>query len=292
MVTGAGGNLGRKVAEALAQQPWCRKVIGVDIKAATDQQQRPGSVLQYISSDLTRRDASWVDCLDEVDAVIHFAALNPLPDATWDEAFTSYDMTQNLLLEIAKRPIRRFVFASSNHAMGAYKDEPLAQKIGPGKLTTDLPPAPGTRWHDGSREVHSLAYGTSKVMGEKLCAAVAELSQGQLSTVAVRVGWALTGDNDPRDITHSGSPASSAGAQELNADAQRALRWFRNMWLSNRDLTALFAAALQADQRNWPAPSIIVNGVSDNQGMDWDLQSAREWLGYQPRDNAYLSINA
>src|SRR5699024_3601043 len=59
MVTGAGGNLGRKVAEALAQQPWCRKVIGVDIKAAANQQQQPGSVLQYISSDLTRRDASW-----------------------------------------------------------------------------------------------------------------------------------------------------------------------------------------------------------------------------------------
>ena len=57
---------------------------------------------------------------------------------------------------------------------------------------------------DGEREVHSLAYGTSKVMGERLCRAYAAVTQGRLSTVIARIGWILPGDNDPRDMSYSG----------------------------------------------------------------------------------------
>jgi nucleoside-diphosphate-sugar epimerase len=293
MVTGAGGNLGQKVVEALARQPWCTKVIGIDrsgdySKFSAEARER----LELVKGDLTVRGGAWTTAMAEVDAVIHFAALHPLPDASWEQALASYDMTLNLLLEAAANNVERFVFASSNHAMGAYKDLPLAAQMGPGKLTTELPPAPGTRWHNGDHEEHSLAYGTSKVMGEKLCAAVAELAAGELSAVSVRVGWSLTGANDPRDITHSGSPASSAEAQQLDDDAKRALRWFRNMWLSNGDLERLFIAAVLADSSPWPAPAVIINGVSNNRGMDWDLSSAAQYLGYQAQDDLYRHVDA
>lgn len=293
MVTGAGGNLGQKVIEALARQPWCKKVIGIDrtgdySRFSTEARAR----LELVKGDLTQRAGEWVQRMGEVDAIIHFAATHPLPDATWQQALASYDMTMNLLLEAVRNNVQRFVFASSNHAMGAYKDMPLAEKMGPGRLTIDLPPAPGTRWHNGEYEEHSLAYGTSKVMGENLCAAVAELAAGKLSAVSVRVGWSLTGENDPRDITHSGSPASSADAQTPDEDACRALRWFRNMWLSNGDLERLFIASVVADSTSWPTPAIIVNGVSNNTGMDWDLSSAREYLAYQPLDDLYQHVDA
>jgi len=293
MVTGAGGNLGQKVVEALTRQPWCKKVIGIDrsgdySKFSAQARER----LELIKGDLTLRGGAWTQAMAQVDSVIHFAALHPLPDATWAQSLASYDMTLNLLLEAVTQNVERFVFASSNHAMGAYKDQPLAAQMGPGLLTTDLLPAPGTRWYNGVHEEHSLAYGTSKVMGEKLCAAVAELAAGKLSAVSVRVGWSLTGDNDPRDITHSGSPASSAEAAQLDDDAKRALRWFRNMWLSNGDLERLFIASVVADSSGWPSQAVIVNGVSNNTGMDWDLSTARQYLGFEAQDDLYRHVDA
>ncbi|RFU49765.1 NAD(P)-dependent oxidoreductase [Paraburkholderia sp. DHOC27] len=291
MVTGAGGNLGQKVVEALTRAEWCEQVIGIDrsgdySKFSADARKR----LRLVQGDLTQRSGEWTRAMEEVDAVIHFAALNPVPDSTWLESMASYDMTLNLLLECARAGVGRFVFASSNHTVGAYKDMPLAAKIGPGLLTTDIEPAPGTRWHDGKRELNSLAYGTAKVMGEKLCAAVAELAGGKLSTVSVRVGWALTGDNRAQDITHSGSPASTSDTAVLDEAARRTLRWFRNMWLSNRDLDQLFIRSVLAPSDEWPSQAIVVNGVSNNKDMDWDLSGAIKYLGYQPEDDAYAHI--
>jgi nucleoside-diphosphate-sugar epimerase len=293
MVTGATGNLGQKTVEALAQTPWCERVIGVDRSCDESKfSARARGRLQLVAGDLTKREGAWTDAMRGVDAVVHFAASNPVPDSTWLDAMDSYEMVTNVALECARAGVGRFVFASSNHVMGGYKDEPLAQRIGPGRLTTDLPVAPGTRWFDGKREVHSLAYGTAKVMGEKFCAAASELSGGRLATVAVRVGWALTGDNAPRDITYSGSPASTSDMASLDANAWRALRWFRSMWLSNRDLAQLFTAAVTAPDDAWPARSIIVNGVSDNRDMAWSLERARECLGYAPQDDVYRHVES
>ncbi|WP_205296613.1 hypothetical protein, partial [Escherichia coli] len=74
--------------------------------------------------------------------------------------------------------------------------------------TAELPPAPGTRWNNGTEDVYSLAYGTSKAMGERLCKAVGAVSAangGKLSIVSLRIGWALPDDNDPNDINYSGT---------------------------------------------------------------------------------------
>jgi hypothetical protein len=127
-------------------------------------------------------------------------------------------------------------------------------------------------------------------MGEKLCGAVSELTGGKLSTVSVRVGWTLTGENDARDITHSGSPASTSDVAALDDDARRALRWFRNMWLSNRDLDQLFIRSVIAPSDKWPSQAIVVNGVSGNTGMDWDLSGAVAYLGFQPEDDVYAHV--
>ena len=148
--------------------------------------------------------------------MLHLAARHSTPDASWEEALGSYNMTLNVLTAAATHGARRLVFSSSNHAMGGYKDQPLAARMGPGKLTAQTEPAPGTRWFDGQRDVHSLAYGTSKVMGERLCRAYSAVTEGRLSTVAARIGWILPDGNDPRDITYSGvahqrAPADGAG---------------------------------------------------------------------------------
>jgi nucleoside-diphosphate-sugar epimerase len=311
VVSGACGNLGRKVIEALAATPWCERIIGIDRHddAATFSAEAQ-SRLTLIARDLTQPKAAWRDALAGADAVVHLAARNPAPDARWGEALASVDMTANLLLAAAEAGVGRFVFASSNHVMGGYKDAPLADAMGPGRLTAELEPAPGTRWHNGISMVDSMAYSTSKVMGERLCKAVAEaagsepsgngltgngltgngLTGNGLTSVALRIGWNQPGENDPRTINHSGSHWGSAAGAAMSEDDRRALRWYRGMWLSNTDLAALFTAAVTADAGAWPSRHIIVNGVSRNRNTDWELASAEALIGYTPRDDLYDHI--
>ena len=288
LVSGACGNLGRKVIETLAATAWCERVIGVDRRDdASGFSAEARSCLTLVAGDLTRPERGWRAALSGVDAVIHFAALNPAPDARWGEALASFDMTANLLLAAVDAGVRRFVFASSNHVMGGYKDAPLADAMGPGRLTTDLEPAPGTRWHDGARMVDSTAYATSKVMGERLCQAVAEAPASALTSVAVRIGWTQSGINDPADITYAGTHRGNAAGAAMSDDDRRALNWYRGMWLSNADLGALFTAAVTADAGSWPRRHIIVNGVSRNRDTVWELASAETLIGYTPRDDLY-----
>ncbi|WP_434136905.1 NAD(P)-dependent oxidoreductase (plasmid) [Pseudomonas luteola] len=283
LVTGATGNLGRKLIEGLARESACEQIIGIDLNTSNVSFSRLAQErLTLVQADLTK-DRNWESFFEGVEAVVHFAAASPLPDSSWEEALTSCDMTLDLLRTAQKNRVKRFVFASSNHAMGAYKDELLEAD----QLTSALLPKPGTRWFDGSKEVHSLAYGTSKVMGEKLCSAIAEASAGELSCVCVRVGWVLPGENDPRHITHSGAPSSTASNLQLSDDEKRTLHWFRDMWLSNDDFVSLFLAAVSTDHQHWPTPAIVINGVSRNKNTVWDLTSAKELIGYEPQNDVY-----
>ncbi|MFO0951040.1 MAG: hypothetical protein U0835_07800 [Isosphaeraceae bacterium] len=61
--------------------------------------------------------------------------------------------------------------------------------------------------------------------------------------------------------------------------------WTRSMWLSNGDLIRLFDAAVEADLED--TPFIVLNGMSNNRGMRWDLSKTSEMLGYVPEDDAY-----
>jgi hypothetical protein len=54
------------------------------------------------------------------------------------------------------------------------------------------------------------------------------------------------------------------------------------MWLSNRDYCHLMERCLLADL---PGPFAVVNGMSANTGMRWDLDATRRLLGYEPQDD-------
>lgn len=290
LVTGAAGNLGRKIIAALASAPWCRRIVGVDLRA------EPAAVppdasgkLDLVAGNLADPGGAWRAGFAGVEAVIHLAAENPDVDATWQQAANSFDMTVNVGLAAVAHGVRRLVFASSNHVMGGYKDAPLADGLRPGGLTTALPPAPGTKWHDGTRDQDSTAYATAKLMGERFCTGLAAHSAGALTAVSVRIGWAQPGDNLAGTISHAGSVIGGMPGA-TTATARRDLRWFRNMWLSNPDLAALFLASVLADPAGWPAPGIVVNGMSANRDMDWDLAATVELLGYAPGSDLYAEL--
>ena len=287
LVTGAGGNLGRKLLEHFVAADWCRSVVGVSLTFGPDAIPSHDK-LRLVWADLSDSgDARWRAAFEGVDAVVHLAAQHPYPDASWPDSAASVDITLNVIEGARAVGARRVVFASSNYVMGGYKEAGLKA----GELTPDLPPRPGTRFGGAGDDQNGAPYATAKLMGERICAAGARASAGALSTVALRIGWCRPGDNRPEEITLEALPGAKLEAAP-DADSLRDLRWLRDMWLSNRDLVQLIERAIRADASRWPAPAIVVNGNSANAGMPWSLEGARQWLGYAPRDNLYSVVKA
>lgn len=270
-ITGGAGNLGRKLAAAFLADPACERVLLLD-RAIAD---LPGDPrVRGVAADLRVRDEAWRAAIAEADAVVHLAAENPYPGATWAEAARSFDMTANVLEAAAVSGVRRFVFASSNHVMGGYKDTPVADA--PGTLTTALDPLTGTH----TPTTDSTAYATAKLMGERLLAAKA--TWGGMTGVSLRIGWCQPGANDPATINLSGLPGVDT---PIASEAERReLLWFQRMWLSNGDFVRAVTAALTADAAAWPAPAVVVNAVSANDRTPWDLAGAAALIGYVPGD--------
>ena len=275
LVTGAGGNLGRKLVAHLADAPWCTGVVALDLAAPGD---APHPKIRPVAADLARRSPALDEAMAGVDAAVHLAARNPYPDADWEDGAASFDMTLQAVAALARGGgAKRFVFASSNHVMGGYKEDGLA----PGTLSTALPPRPGTRTGPGDVP---RAYAAAKLMGERLLAARAE--HGGLTAVSLRIGWCQPGDNRPETLSAAGVPGAAVGTAPATPEAARDLAWFRAMWLSNADFLRAVSAALTAEAAPWPAPAIVVNAMSDNGGMPWDLAETRRLIGYAPRDDS------
>ena len=45
--------------------------------------------------------------------------------------------------------------------------------------------------------------------------------------------------------------------------------------------------AILTDSSAWPDGYLLVNGMSANRGMKWNLAATRRWLGYVPQDNVW-----
>ncbi|HYT95181.1 MAG TPA: NAD(P)-dependent oxidoreductase [Gemmataceae bacterium] len=246
LITGAAGNLGTKLRHHLAgRYPLCL----LDIN--------PGGDSHIDRADLSQWDQTWLDRFRGVDVVVHLAA-DPTAQQTWPNLIApNVDAVANVFQAATLMGVRRVVYASSNHVMGGYKDDPE-----PALLTTDLPPRPGTRYTVRGEARDSTPYGSAKLFGERLGKCFADAHR--LSVIAVRIGWVQPGENRPQDITPDRDT------------------WFRLMWLSNRDYCYLMDRCILAEL---PALFVVVNGMSANTGMRWDIERTRRLLGYEPQDD-------
>jgi uronate dehydrogenase len=246
LVTGASGNLGSKLRRHL-QGRYALRLLDIDPRGDPD----------VVQADLGQWDRRWVEQFQGVDAVVHLAA-DPAAHQTWPKLIgPNLDAVVHVFQASVRAGVRRVVFASSNHVMGGYKDDPE-----PARLTTDLPPRPGTRYVVEGQQRDSTPYAAAKLFGERQGKCQAE-AHG-LSVIAVRIGWVRPGENRPQDIPAERGP------------------WFRLMWLSNRDFCQLMERCVLADASLRFA---VVNGMSANTGMRWDIESTRRLVGYEPQDD-------
>jgi uronate dehydrogenase len=246
LITGAAGNLGAKLRRHLEGR-YDLRLLDLD----------PRGDASIVPADLSRWEPHWVEIFQGVDAVVHLAA-DPTAHQTWTNLVgPNVDAVLNVFHAAARAGVHRVVYASSNHVMGGYQDDPQAVR-----LTTDLPPRPGTRYVVNGEPRDSSAYGSAKLFGERVGKGLAE-AHG-LSVIAVRIGWVRPGDNRAEDVPLDRGP------------------WFRLMWLSNRDYCQLMERCLLADL---PREFVVVNGMSANTGMRWDIEATRRLIGYEPQDD-------
>ena len=281
--TGAAGNLGSKLRSHLEATDWCEKIVAVDVREF-----EVGAKTEMVLADVgDPHDGRWLAPVRAADAVVHYASANPAPNGSWTEAAKSFDMTMNLLEQAGGDHACRFIFASSNHAMGGYKDAPLPPD---GKLRMTTPPLSGTHFYIPDQGyVHGAPYGATKLLGERATTMRAEATGGRLTAVSMRIGYCQRGENVATTLQSSGAKPGDASGQPADERA-RDFKWFRNMWLSNRDHASLMEAALRADASGWPAPGIVVSGVSNNAGMAWDIAEAAAWIGYRPVDDVWVDL--
>lgn len=246
LITGAAGNLGAKLRRHL-QDRYELRLLDRD----------SGDDPAIHRAELSAWDDGWASRFGDVDAVVHLAA-DPVAFRSWEELTApNIDAMIHTFEAAARGGVRRFVFASSNHVMGGYK-----QDEGNDPITEEMPPRPGTRYTSGGVQRDSTPYAAAKLFGERLGACYAR--SHDIQVIAVRIGWVWRGDNTPKD---------------LPSDREA---WFQQMWLSNRDYCTLMECCLNADVAE---RFVIVNGMSANTGMRWDISKARRLLGYEPLDD-------
>lgn len=118
-----------------------------------------------------------------------------------------------------------------------------------GALATDMPPHPIN------------PYGVSKLVGERLGRSYWD--RWGLSVICFRIGYCQVGENLP-------GPTMNMG------------RWGQLMWLSNRDLCQGMERAVLAENVGFA----VLNLMSDNPGMRWNIEATRGVIGYAPQDGA------
>ena len=256
LITGANGNIGKKLQLYFSR-------LGSDFSIICLDRVEPenGSKFSknYHQIDLSYWSEDLVQLMQGVDTVIHLAA-DPQENKSWDDLLESnLDASFNLLTAATLAKVPRVVLASSNHVMGGYRTE-----RGVGRwLTTNLPPKPGTKLVNVDGTItDSTAYAAMKLAAERMGVTYAVAAKA--ICIAIRIGWVNSiGQNRPQDLP------------------EQADIWFKQMWLSDRDLGQLFEKSVTAAMT--PA-FYLVNGMSNNDDMVWDILSAEKLLGYVPVD--------
>ena len=188
-------------------------------------------------------------------AVVDLAA-NPSVTEPWSAVLqNNIPATLNALEAARKAGVKRVVFASSNHVVGMYEhDEPYASVVAGEYERLDPDELPRLTKDTPVRP--DGPYGVGKAFGEAAARYLAEAHE--LSVICLRIGT-VNRANRPTNPRH-----------------------FATL-LTHRDLVHLIRCCLAApDSLRFG----VFYGVSANTWRFWDIEDAREAIGYTPQDNA------
>lgn len=242
LVAGAGGLIGSILWDELGAR---HALQGLD---------RRGDRSRGIRRADVRRARSLRGAFDGVDAVVDLATGSTV-DLEWDVVEADIEGRVNLLEAARQQGVRRYIFASSNHATGMYElDQPYASIVSGtyDGLDPSSIPLIGTDWPIRP----DSPYGVGKAFSE--AAARYYSDQYGISCVCLRIGTVLAEDR-PKMPRHYAT------------------------LLTHSDLVRLVGCALRAPLELRYG---VYYGVSANTWRFWDIANAAEDLGYEPQDDA------
>ena len=253
LVTGADGLIGNLLIDA-----WRESEVYEPVGLA-----RKSGPRTDVVADITDLNAVVAAC-QGMEAVVHLAATSAV-GSSWDAVLNSNLIGSYNVFEAARRAgVGQVIFASSNHSIGTYETENVPE-------LWDLDD--GRTWDHTAEIRPDSLYGVSKVYGEGM--ARYYVDHHGLRAACLRIGAVRS----PQDPSHPANLWKSERDDEENMRQQR--RRMRAVWLSERDCVQLIEKSLETDH-DW----VLVYGISDNPRKIWDIDHARDVLGYEPRDRA------
>lgn len=191
-----------------------------------------------------------------IDTVVHLAA-DRSPEGSWESILQNNFVATYNVFEASKRSgVKRVIFASSNHAEGGFYLDPPWKHINEGNfhlLERDN--------YELVTERHMIRpdsyYGVAKAYGEALGSYYNDYHG--VSSFHLRIGWVLETDD----------PTFSPYALSL--------------WLSHRDTAQIIDLCIGAPESH---KYDIFNATSENMWKIFDIQHAKDALGYKPEDAA------
>ena len=257
VVTGSNGNIGHMVMDA-----W-RELGTYDVVGVA----RSESPYTDIVADTGDLDAL-VSAFEGADAVVHLAG-SAAVESSWEDVLENNIIGLRNVFEAARLAnVRRVVFSSSNHAVGTFETS----------NKPDLYELDDPRKIDHHVEIRpDSLYGVSKAYGEAM--ARYYVDHHGLQAVCLRIGGATGTEADfaPENLWNP--------ERDSEPGIEQARKRTRAIWLSNRDCVHLIERSIEADV-DWA----LVYGISDNPRQFWDIDHARNMLGYQPQDSAPREI--
>jgi nucleoside-diphosphate-sugar epimerase len=219
---------------------------GLDMVPVTD------TDVQVMVGDLSDID-SVQQAFDGIDAVVHLGA-DSNQNAPWSSVLpNNLIATRNVFEACRVAGVKRVVYASSNHAVGMHELDDPYSRIRAGDYSGVDP--------DNVPQIdHTVPirpdgqYGISKAFGEATGAYYAE--NFGLEVACLRIGT-VNRDNRPMNVRQLAT------------------------WCSHRDVLQLIQRCLEVQ----PLQFDIFYGASDNKWRFWDIDHARQVLGYAPQDN-------
>lgn len=196
--------------------------------------------------------------------------------ADWDDEWVRQFAGVDAVIHLAGRPSPRTSWADAqrfNIDMTANVYEAAARQgakrvIFASSNWTMAGHRPGKGALPTDREPYPInPYGVSKLIGERMGRNY--FDRWGLSVIAFRIGYLQRDDNLP-------GPHMGWG------------EWGQAMWLSNRDLCQAMERAVVAEGIGFA----VLNLMSDNPGMRWDIDATKRMIGYAPVDGAMPVLNA
>ncbi|WP_254533993.1 NAD-dependent epimerase/dehydratase family protein [Natrinema gelatinilyticum] len=265
LVTGGNGMVGTAIIDNLGdQEEYKFRPLDIESHPDGDRDTVVASVENY---DEIR------PAFDGVDAVIHLAVYAPgIIDENWERIRSvNIEGTRNVLRAAQDAEVERVIFASTNHVVGMYEEEYAPDLY---ELDHDL-----LLDHTSSDRPDS-SYGVSKLFGENDGRFFVENMEYPRRFYAIRI----CSLREPA-FDHPYGDAEKAvenGEFERGSDEyEETVRRMKAMWLSRRDCAHLVNCILQDEDTEYA----IFSGVSDNDRRWFDIEHARNLVGYAPRDN-------